>query len=557
MTARAYGRIEMNAEGPGFVLSEAPAHVMIRLKAVFPALHKASRGPFRFPPDKMTCADLDWFVQRYPMELGDGVVRALEAGVATLKADRAEAGRILSPNWTPPAYAGLRPGQAVRDGQARNVEILQRFEGLLVADRVGAGKTYTAATAMLREGNLPAVVVAPAHLSRQWVEVLHRFTTLTAWEVETTKPYDLPPADVYVFRYSNIGKWVDAFGQFTDQAGLGLVVFDEISELRHGRDTVKGRACLGLAHAARRRLGLDATPLYNWGVEIWTIMQYLRPEVFGERDDFLREFAPSGRLEDPQAVRALLVDAHAMVRAEPVGAIPVKKSIIHVDHDVEQLASAEAWAAEMARKAREGTFNERGQAVRDLDLRMRQLTGVAKARSVAHLARMAMAGGEKVLLAGWHREVYSIWLKELAEFRPRLYTGTETQRQKREAFEAFVRGGCQCLIISLRSGKGLDGLQAASKTVIIGELDWSPATHTQVIGRLAREGQEADEVHAIFPVAADGSDPPMVEMTGLKASEQHGVLDGDAPLDVSARDDGSRVQALVERYLKKQDGRAA
>lgn len=406
MTAHAYGRIEMNAEGPGFLLSDAPAHVMIRLKAVFPALHKASRGPFRFPPDKMTCADLDWFVQRYPMELGEGVARALKTGVTTLKADRAEAGRILSPNWTPPTFAGLRPGQAVRDGQARNVEILQRFEGLLVADRVGAGKTYTAGAAMLREGNLPAVVVAPAHLSRQWVEVLHRFTTLTAWEVETTKPYDLPPADVYVFRYSNIGKWVDAFGQFTDQAGLGLVVFDEISELRHGEDTVKGRACLGLARAARRRLGLDATPLYNWGVEIWTIMQYLRPEVFGERED-------------------------------------------------------------------------------------------------------------------------------------------------------FVRGGCQCLIISLRSGKGLDGLQAASKTVILGELDWSPATHTQVIGRLAREGQEADEVHAIFPVAADGSDPPMVQMTGLKASEQHGVLDGDAPLDASARDDGSRVQALVERYLKKQDGRAA
>ena len=49
----------------------------------------------------------------------------------------------------------------------------------------------------------------------------------------------------------------------------------------------------------------------------------------------------------------------------------------------------------------------------------------------------------------------------------------------------------------------------------------------------------------------------MVEMTGLKASEQHGVLDGDAPLDVSTRDDGSRVQALVNRYLTKQDGRAA
>jgi hypothetical protein len=71
--------------------------------------------------------------------------------------------------------------------------------------------------------------------------------------------------------------------------------------------------------------------------------------------------------------------------------------------------------------------------------------------------------------------------------------------------------------MSLRSGAGLDGLQKRCSTMVFGELDWSPGVHHQCIGRLDREGQE-QPVTAMFLVCDDGSDPPMMEVLGLKAA---------------------------------------
>ncbi|TRO96744.1 ATP-dependent helicase [Glycocaulis profundi] len=539
-----YGRLE-RVEG-GFVLDGAPAHVKIKLKAIFPHIDKASTGPFRFDAGPEICADLLWFRQRYPFDCSLSVESELIAGRDSVARVRAELGRVFAPDWTPPDFAGLQPGQAVRPFQAQAVEILNRFDGLLIADKVGAGKTYTTLAAALTEGNLPLIVVAPPHLSGQWVTVTERFTTLRAHEIGVTTPYDLPEADVYVFRYSNVAGWVDVLTEMD----VGLVCFDEVSELRHGRSTVKGRACWELAERARRKIGLDATPMYNWGVEMWTIMSYLRPEVLGGREDFLREWAPDGHVDDPRALGDFLADRFALVRRSGED-VRIDVSVVHVDHDMEALDSIADVAVALAETARSGAFHERGQAVRELDLRVRHATGVAKAPFVARFIDMLIETRGPVLVAGWHRDVYDIWRAHLSHRRCRLYTGTETPKRKAEAAAAFIAGEVDAMFMSLRSGKGLDGLQAASNTAVIGELDWSPATHKQFIGRLGREGQIADHVAAFFPVATDGSDPPMMEVNGLKSAEQSAILDPGLGAHAVAVDDGSRVQALVDSYLNR------
>lgn len=54
---------------------------------------------------------------------------------------------------------------------------------------------------------------------------------------------------------------------------------------------------------------------------------------------------------------------------------------------------------------------------------MRQATGIAKAPYVLEFVRMLVESGESVMLYGWHRDVYNIWLERLAEFNPVMYTG--------------------------------------------------------------------------------------------------------------------------------------
>lgn len=196
-----------------------------------------------------------------------------------------------------------------------------------------------------------------------------------------------------------------------------------------------------------------------------------------------------------------------------------------------------------------GSFIERGSAARELDMLARQTTGISKARYVAQYVRYLLEAGEPVVLTGWHRDVYEIWMKELHAYNPVLYTGSESPTQKNKSKEAFINGETNLFIISLRSGIGLDGLQHRCKTVVFGELDWSPQIHSQVVGRVDRDGQK-NQVTAIYLISETGSDPPIVNLLGLKSSQSNAIIDPLSSPTIKHSDD-SRMKILAKQYLNK------
>lgn len=550
--SRTYGQIRLHPDAFGggrWVLEALEPHVCIRLKQIFPRIPKASAPPFVMPHDPATCADLDWFTSRYPLAATSEDRVALAAGRAAFDQRMAEAERIKAPDYLPPSRGGWRPGKGARGHQARAIELLALVGGLLVGDDVGEGKTFTAMGACLLPGALPATIVCDPHIQEQWAARFAEHTTLTTHCIRSTRPYALPPADVRIFRWTQLMGWADMF----DVLGTGLVAFDECQELRTGVTTGRGQGALRLTRSARLRMGLTATPIYNYGVEIWEVMGFLRPEVLGPRGDFQREWAPSGAVKDPKALGTYLREQHAFVRQRKTKD-RVTRLIQTVDHDAAELASIDDLARALAETATTGSFTERGEATRQLDLRVRQQTGIAKAKAVAAVVRILVESGTPLILAGWHREVYSIWLEALADLRPAMYTGSETPAKKRREMDRFLSGDTDVFILSLRSGRGVDGLQARSTFVVIGELDWSPQVHGQIIGRLDREGSIADgtdeDITCLYLVAEDGSDPPMMEVNGLKASQASGIVDPDLGVSV-ARNDGAGLKALVQRYLDR------
>ena len=549
---RTYGALART--GDRWIVSDLEPHVSIRFKQLFPRVPKASPGPFMLSGDLATAADLEWFTSRYPLKCTTADRARIAAGRQGYEDRLAEVERILLPNYVPPPYLGLRDDASIRPYQAQAIEVLMRAGGLLLGDEVGLGKTFTAAGACLQEGALPAVVVVQPHLQKQWAAVLERTTTLRIHIIKGTRPYSLPAADVYLFRYTQLQGWV---GAFTDLAPK-LVIYDEVQELRTGASTEKGSAAAHLSSVAEYRLGLTATPIYGYGAEIWHVMKFISPLVLSDFGDFVREWCKElgngkYRINNPQALGSYLREQHAFLRRtkHDVGQqMPAVNRIIEtIDYDQKAVDSIEALARALAIKATTASFVERGQAARELDIMLRQTTGVAKAKTVAGFARMVVEGGTPIVLVGWHREVYDIWLRELADLKPALYTGSETSGQKDRAKAAFLAGETDVLILSLRSGAGLDGLQARASTMIFGELDWSPGVHHQCVGRLDREGQQ-DPVTAIFLVAEEGSDPPMMEVLGLKASEAANIVDPSMGVQ-QAHSDVSHLKRLVDRYLRK------
>lgn len=544
---RTYGRLKLH-DGRWWFLEIEP-HVVIRLKHVFQKIPKTAVAPHIAIDDTPENArELEWFMSRYAFRISDSDLLYLtgERGKHLQKMEELEA--IVRPDYVPVKFdLKLEP----RIYQKTGTSLYLANKRLLIGDVVGLGKTAQAIASFCEPKTLPALVVVQTHLPKQWLEETRKFTTLSVHIIKGTKPYSLPPADVYITKYSCLAGWVDIY----NTGFFRSVVFDEIQELRR-TGTLKYDAAKIVTEKADYVLGLSATPIYNFGDEIYNVLDLINPGCLGNWGDFAREWCSfENRIKDPKALGTYLRENFLFLRRtrKDVGRElpPINKIIYKVDYDEEKVATMEERARMLAIRTTTGSFIERGQAARDLDIMMRMYTGVAKAKGVAEYVKVLLESGEPVLLAGWHRDVYDIWLKELKDYNPVMYTGSESPTQKEKSKQDFISGESNLMIISLRSGIGLNGLQERCSLVVFGELDWSPKVHDQVIGRVDRDRDEGEQqVTAIFLVTDSGSDPPMIDLLGLKSSESQAIVDPDNALEVVHADE-SRIRKLAEYVLRK------
>lgn len=558
MTKRTYGRARH--ENGGWMLDDVEPHVCLRLKQIFPRIPRTARPPFRIEGDAQTDADLAWFMERYPLAMSAEDRDHLGSRKALFETQQAELMSLLSDSWLPTGNAGFRAGESPYPYQSQAAELARRTGRLLLMDGLGLGKTVTACAMFADPQYLPALVVLETHLARQWAAKIHEFTTLSVAEVKSSKPYELPKADVYLITYTKLAGWID----FADRAPFKSIVFEEIQQLRNGAETAKGKAAAAFRKRAIVALGLSATPVFNYGSEIFKIVDILDPGALGSWDDFKQEWctpdsAGHWKVNDPAALGTYLRERHISLRRtdEDVGnQRPPLNVIMHeVPFDQNVMRADETVIRALAERVLTGSFIERGQAAREFDMKLRLITGVAKAPHVAAFVKILLEAGQPVVLCGWHRDVYEIWTRELVKYRPVLFTGSETPGQKDAAKRAFCSGETNLFIMSLRSGAGLDGLQHRCHTMVFGEFDWSPAVHDQCCGRLRRPGQ-AKQVDAIYVHTSDGSDPGLIAALGVKASQAHGIVD---PLAAPAEQftDATRIQRLAELYLAGRSADAA
>lgn len=554
MNARSYGELSFHEEKQQWVIEKLEPHVALRFKQLFPRVPKCSSGPFFLNPNLDTAADLQWFLKRYPLKLDSHVSQLLDSDASRFFSNQAEAERILLPDWKSTVRPGLIPGQFHRDYQLQALDLVEKVRQLILVDDIGLGKTYEGLGVALIPGTLPLVIVVEPHLQIQWKEKALSFINLSVHAPKGNSPYDLPPADIYIFKYSQLSGWVDVLS-----AGwVKAIVFDEAQCLRTGKDSAKGKAASDICKVIDIRVGLTATPLYNYGIEIFNIIDgFIKPGLLGSREDFIREWCTDqdgrkGIVKDPDALGAYLRESLVLLRRTKAdvgqSAKQLAPHIEWVEPDSKSVQESEDLAAQLAIRTLSSSFAESGQAAREFDLRLREMTGIAKAKATASYVRMLVETGIPVLLFGWHREVYSIWLNELKDLNPLLYTGSESPTQKEKAKRDFIEGKSDILICSLRSGAGIDGIQSRCSTVVIGEFDWSPKIHEQCIGRLDRDGQESPVF--VFYVATDyGSDPVIIDVLGLKAVQSRGIVDpGMKPQEFQS--DSNRIKRLAEEYLK-------
>lgn len=559
--SRYYGTLRYDEQDNSWVIEGEPC-VIEMAKRLFPGSDGRRPGQARFHNNRRANGDLNWLMLRYPLQimepekwraaLEDATEHVLKREEIYLRPQKA---------LPPPTFKGeLRPFQ--QEGLA----FLLNNRRCLLADEMGLGKTVQALAFLAAAEDFPALIVVPPHLVINWTKEIRRFLVppappgqiVTLFEgeynmndrvhvIQGLKPYDLPPASIYIIHYLLLRGWKKYLPDF----GFKAVIFDEIQELRH-KGTEKYSAASLLAQNTADVIGLSGTPIYNRGGEIWNVLNILEYHCLGDWDSFTREWCygyGSDIVVKPELLGDYLKREGLMLRRtkeQVLKELPPKRRVVQtVDCDRGVYGKLIQEAVEKA-----GMLDtikdafERGRTTREIVNSARQATGIAKAGCVAAFVKMLLEAGEKVLLFAYHHAVFDIYAEELKEFKPVRITGKESPKEKEQAVEAFMQDRSPVVIISLRAAAGLNLHKATC--VVFGELDWSPAIHSQAEDRAHRIGQE-DSVLCYYLVCDEGSDESIQEALGLKVSQFVGLMGDKA----ESEEDRALAQVVATEHMNR------
>jgi SNF2 family DNA or RNA helicase len=552
---RTYGTCEI---GKNHFTFRIESHVAIRMQRFFGEARIRDNGTIVLPTTPSNIVDVDWFLQRYPMTVTRSGGRDGRPWIASRAAEHAalmeDVALVLQGDRRPDPVALAVPA---RDYQLRVAHALRRTGRLLCADELGLGKTVTALAALAAVDAWPAIAVVPPHLARQWQREAARFLPdLRTHIASAMRPYTVD-TDLLILPYSKARGWGHHL-----HGHARAVIFDECQELRR-TGTRKYEACEAIAWSAQYRLGLSATPIYNYGGEFWAVFNILAPGVLGNWGEFVRAWCIESydrtktRVADPAAFGSYLREQGLMIRrtrAQVARELPGLTRLVEwVGYDERQFQRESKGALDLARRImeRQGSNFDLLRASQELSALARLATGVSKAPAVAQFVRMLVeTTNEPVVLFGWHRAVYDYWDVALKTLGVAWYTGHETPAKKDREIQRFCRGEAKVLIMSLRAGQGVDGLQKVCHRAVIGELDWSPGVVEQCIGRVYRDGADGP-VMAYYLMIDGGSDPVIADVLGVKGAQIRGVRETFGADEVIHEADPEHVRRLAANYLQR------
>jgi superfamily II DNA or RNA helicase len=444
-------------------------------------------------------------------------------------------------------------------------------ERALLADEMGLGKTIQAiaACALLhRLGKAVRVlVVTPASLKTEWEEQIQRFTPLPYQLVfgarsKRLQAYQTAPFFTVVNYEQMLLDALDVNAQLRPD----IIVLDEAQRIKNW-NTKTAQAIKRLR--SRYAFVLTGTPIENRIDELYSLMDFLDPSVFGPLFRFNREFYELDDRGKPAGYRNL-EQMHARVKplmlrrrkADVETELPDRTVRTYfVPLSAEQQNSYADHEAQVARllsaaRRRPLTQQEQEKLMRELAM-MRMVCDTnyildPRTRACPKLSELEKILEEcrenpevKVLVfSEWERMLELVrTLCQRIGLRHAWHTGSVPQRRRRAEIQLFKSdAGCRAF---LSTDSGSTGLNLQDASVVINcDLPWNPARLEQRIARAWRKHQTRS-VTVIHLVSRDTIEHRMLGTLATKQALADGVLDLRG--DLSAIKFGGGRQAFLSR----------
>ena len=435
--------------------------------------------------------------------------------------------------------------------QVEGVAHLAFGERVLLADDMGLGKTVQAiaACALLRElrGVERVLVVSPASLKSEWEEQIEKFSDLPS-----TIVFGAHPARCAAYRrrtfftLCNYEQVVADGRDLLDALAPDVVILDEAQRIKNWQ-TKTANAVKKLR--SRYAFVLTGTPLENRIDEIYSIVQFLDPDLLGPLFRFNREFYELDEKGRPSGFRNL------DELAKRVSSVMLRRRKEDVEGELPG-RTVKTFFVPMT--------DAQTRAYEDYDLYVKRLAALAAKRPLTKeeferlqkfLACMRMICDTPYILGDENRDcpkmeeierllpdllddpdrkiiVFSEWVRMLELVREYAvaagiefawHTGSVPQPQRRAEIRRFREDpDCRLFLSSESGGVGLN-LQVAD-TVVNMDQPWNPARLEQRIARAWRKHQTRP-VTVINLVSEDTIEHRMLGLLDQKRTLAEGVLD--------------------------------
>ncbi len=469
----------------------------------------------------------------FPPWAGGAVLRLLRAE-ATVPAELLFAAapaalalsRLLEKSGSvPPAEAFRELPVNLRDYQRQGVVWLRTLWGSglsgLLADDMGLGKTLQLLAALAlerKEGGLeaPVLIVVPRSLLENWRRELERMIPEAQVCVHhgpnrALAANQLTSKEFVITSYAVLVRDLELLSALFYHA----IVLDEAQLIKNPRSRV-ARATKSLRCA--RRVALTGTPIENRLSELWSIFDFLMPELLGSLRGFRRVFS------QPIEARTDLFRAEALsaklrpfllrrTKEEVARELPAKTQLVRsVELTGEQRELYENVRVSAHTAVRRAiALRGLGQSqvtVLDALLMLRQIccdprlvrlpsarrvTRSAKRELFFELLTQELSAGRRVLVVSQFARMLALLTEEALSLGLRclLLTGRTVDRQGR--VDAFQNGEADVFFISLKAG-GIGLNLTRADTVIHYDPWWNATAQAQATDRAHRIGQE----HPVF-----------------------------------------------------------
>ena len=392
----------------------------------------------------------------------------------------------------------------------------------LLADEMGLGKTLQTLSWLTlprsdprahdaQGRNLPAIIVCPTSLVRNWEAEAKKFTphlkTLVISGPDRADDFaKIAESDVVITSYALLQRDFEAAYLNQD---FSVAVLDEAQHIKN-RQTRNAKSVKGL-HSIQR-LVLTGTPVENSVSDVWSIFDFLMPDYLGDYETFKTNFEdPIADGENAETVLARLkrkISPFILRRLKKSVAKDLPDKIIKVSYCpmsdeaqreyVKALGNARTMAGDLIRQ--KGFQKSKFELLAVL-MKLRQIASRAKADAFMEQLAQAIEGGHRIL-------VFSQFVKMLALLQKRLqaagisycYLDGSTKDRLGQCNRFNRNKDIPVFLISLMAGG--TGLNLTGADMVM-HYDpwWNPAVEDQATDRAHRIGQKKS-VYVMKMIAA-------------------------------------------------------